>query len=95
MYRPGLATDPVGLTAVICAFVFLVAATALARYAYRYMVFLGLITFNAVVLCQYQCAACPLLVSFMIVLGAQLRHSVLEDQNEAGSAREGLCAVLP
>lgn len=54
MLRPGLATQPEALTAIICAAVLLAAPVTLTPY--KYAVFLTLITFDSLILCQYSCA---------------------------------------
>ena len=54
MLRPDLATQPEALTAIICAAV--LAAAPVTLTPYKYAVFLTLITFDSVVLCQYLCA---------------------------------------
>ncbi len=54
MLHSGLATQPEALAAIICCAVF--ATAPVTQTPYKYAVFLTLITFDSVVLCQYLCA---------------------------------------
>ncbi len=54
MLRPALATQPEALTAIVCGACCLLAPITLTPY--KYAVFLTIITFNSLVLCQYRCA---------------------------------------
>ena len=54
MLRPALATQPEALTAIVCGACCLLAPITLTPY--KYAVFLTIITFNSLILCQYRCA---------------------------------------
>lgn len=57
MLHPALADQPEALTAIVCAACCLLAPVTLTPY--KYAVFLTLITFNSLILCQYRCAQQP------------------------------------
>jgi hypothetical protein len=57
MLRSGLATNPYALMAIVCTVTAIVAPITLTEY--KYAIFLGLITFDSLILCQYRQACTP------------------------------------